>query len=149
MKDIKQKIVYSNTSILQESLNNPDINRPIKEILDNSLDSAEDYYDPATNSYSKDIEICISKNKLKSRSGIITIQDNCSGFKKDFNKPFVIFKSDKRNDPKTNGMNGSGMFTFFSVCNNLKAKTKTECSNYYYSFEINEKIFKNSPKGGP
>lgn len=149
MSTINQKIIYSPTSILQESLNNPDIYRPISELIDNSIDSAEDYFDPATYSYSKLIEIRISKTKLKSRSGIITIQDNCSGFRKDFNKPFVIFKSDKRNDPKTNGMYGSGMFSFFSICNNLNVKTKTERSNYYYSFNINEKIFNNSQKGGP
>ncbi|MBS1495070.1 MAG: ATP-binding protein [Bacteroidetes bacterium] len=149
MSTINQKIIYSPTSILQESLNNPDLNRPILEFIDNSLDSAEDYFDHASNSYSKPIEIRISKTKLKSRSGNITIQDNCSGFKKDFNKPFVIFKSDKRNDPKTNGMYGSGMFSFFSICNNLKVKTKTEKSNYYYSFDINKKIFKDSQKGGP
>ncbi len=149
MSIIKQKITYSNTSILQESLNNPDINRPILELLDNSIDSAEEYYNPATNAYSKEIEIQISKTKLKSRHGIITIKDNCSGFKKDFNKPFVIFKSEKRNDPKTNGMYGSGMFSFFSICNNLKVKTKTERSDYFYSFNINKKIFTDTQKSGP
>lgn len=74
----------------------------------------------------------------------IIISDNCSGIEINPNKPMVIFGSQKRNDPDTNGMFGMGMFSFLSMCDKMKVETTTENSDKLYTYEITKDIFNGS-----
>lgn len=74
----------------------------------------------------------------------IIISDNCSGIEIKPDKPMVIFGSQKRNDPATNGMFGMGMFSFLSMCNKMTVETTTENSDKLYTYEITKDIFNGS-----
>jgi len=74
----------------------------------------------------------------------IIISDNCSGIEVKPGKPMVIFGSQKRNDPATNGMFGMGMFSFFSLCDKMRVETTRENSNKLYTYEITKDIFNGS-----
>ena len=60
MKNYKQKIRYDSEGIIQQVQNYTDEYRVIMEYIDNSIDSAEDFFDPVTQEYSKEIVIEIT-----------------------------------------------------------------------------------------
>ncbi|MBX7044203.1 MAG: ATP-binding protein [Ignavibacteria bacterium] len=74
----------------------------------------------------------------------IIISDNCSGIKINPEKPIIIFGSQKRNDPATNGMFGMGMFSFLSMCDKMAVETTRENSDKLYKYEITKDIFNGS-----
>ena len=82
-----------------------DVNRIFMEYIDNSIDSAEEYFDQANNNYSKEVEIALTISPDK-----IFITDNCSGIP-DLSKVVgQIGNSAKRDQPWTNGQFGYGVF---------------------------------------
>ncbi len=149
MKTIKQKIKYDNEAIIQQSQIYTDEYRALFfEYVDNSIDSAEDFYNPDTGEYSNDIIIKITKTGGKKSDRNISIIDNCSGMKINLHEDFTVFRSSKRNDPRQNGTNGMGLFAGLSMCNNLQIETKRRTGDYY-RFSITPNIFKKSTKEAP
>ena len=148
MKKFKQKIRYDSESIIQQVQNYTDDYRVIMEYPDNSADSAEDFFDPASQEYRKQIIIEITKTGGKKSERKITIKDNCTGMKVNANKDYTIFRSSKRNDSRTNGMHGMGMFSAFSICNNISIETKQRTGKIY-KYTYNSTLFKRTNKGPP
>jgi hypothetical protein len=109
------------------------------EYIDNSIDAAEQAYNKKHNKYDYDIKISIEKSGEN-----ILITDNCSGMNISRNKPFTIFQSDKKNDPRTNGMFGFGLFSCFSICDSLSVKTMKKNTSTEYSFTFTPKTFINA-----
>lgn len=141
METFKQKINYDNESIIQQAQIYTDQYRVIMEYIDNSIDAAEDYYDSESNSYSKEIQISIVKSNSKKNPEIM-IADNCTGMKITPDTPLTIFRSAKKNDIRTNGMFGFGLFSCFSLCNCLTVTTKLSNSESNHSFKITPQTFK-------
>lgn len=137
----KQTIKYDNLTIVQQAQNYTDVYRILAEYIDNSIDSAEELYNKATESYSRNIEITVTKSSKGKKNRTITITDNACGMRISPNGEYTIFKSDKKEDPSTNGMYGMGMFSFLSVCEKMSVETKKQNSLISYEFEINKKIF--------
>lgn len=141
-----QTIKYDNATIVQQAQNYTDPFRILAEYVDNSIDSAEELYDSTTESYSRDIEILISKTGTGKKTQKITITDNSCGIQISSDKTFTIFQSDKRSDPNTNGMYGMGMFSFLAVCKKMNVETKQSNSQTSYNFEISTLTFQ-TPNG--
>ncbi len=120
-----------------------DINRIFLEYIDNSLDSAEDYYEKATNSYLKPIIIQLKISGNNSNNGSVIIEDNCTGIDSLERVCGSIGDSNKRTQPWTNGQFGYGIFSFMAVCENLKITSKEKDDNAY-SMVIPKKIFEES-----
>lgn len=140
MKNFKQKILYDNEAIIQQAQIYNDVYKVIMEYIDNSIDAAEDYYKMESNSYSKEIQIKITKSGSKKNEKIV-ISDNCTGMEINIDKPLTIFGSTKRNDSRTNGKFGFGMFSCFSLCNSLSVTAKTSDTDTIHSFEITPQTF--------
>ncbi|MFO7852637.1 MAG: ATP-binding protein [Bacteroidota bacterium] len=100
-----------------------DVNRVFLEYIDNSLDSAENFFDPSTNSYSKEIIIRVKKVNL-GRKGKIIIKDNCSGINNLSKVVRSIGDSDKKAQAWTNGQFGYGIYSFIAVCGKLEIISK-------------------------
>lgn len=125
MKTFKRNIRYDNRAILQQAFNYTDAFRPLFELVDNSIDDAEQYYDPESNKYTREINIEVSKTCNNQNERRIIVKDNCSGIDFSSESDFTIFRSKKRDDNSQNGQYGMGMFMVFSICNNLKIFTNT------------------------
>lgn len=96
-----------------------DTNRIFMEYVDNSIDSAEDFFNSATNSYSKSINIVVNVGE-----DFVSISDNCTGIS-NFNKVVEqIGNSDKKEQPWTNGQFGYGIYSFMAACENLTIESK-------------------------
>jgi len=109
-----------------------DITRIILEYIDNSLDSAEFFYDRANNRYTKSIEIIVVIDGGRLRNGRVVVYDNCFGIA---NLPKVvnsIGNSDKKAQAWTNGQFGYGIYSFMACCKNLEITTKLENDAPYY-----------------
>lgn len=107
-----------------------DFHRAIMEYIDNSIDSAENFY--KNGKYEKPIEIGLKI--IESREQII-ITDNCTGIE-DLNTLIEkIGASDKRNDYVTNGQFGFGIYSFMAGCNKIEfySKTKNQNEGFYLS----------------
>jgi len=139
MDKFTKEIQYDNAAIIQQASHYIDPYRILAEYIDNSIDAAEIYYDK--NSYSRNIEISVIKTHSTHDGFKIIIQDNCSGMEINSSEPFTIFRSVKRQDQKTNGMFGFGMFSFFAICNKIQVSTIRENSDTKYSFEITTDTF--------
>ncbi len=133
-------------TIVQQAQNYTDVYRILAEYIDNSIDSAEELFDNITDSYSRDIEITVTKSGNSKKNRLITISDNACGMKISLNGEYTIFKSDKKEDPSTNGMYGMGMFSFLSICDKMTVDTRGIDSENSYNFEICRKIF-DTPNG--
>lgn len=133
-------------TIVQQAQNYTDVYRILAEYIDNSIDSAEELFDFTTDSYSRDIEITVTKSGSRKKNRLLTISDNACGMKISLNGEYTIFKSDKKEDPSTNGMYGMGMFSFLSICDKMTVDTREISSQYSYNFEICRKIF-DTPNG--
>ena len=117
-----------------------DINRILLEYVDNSLDSAEEYYNKEANSYSRPIEIIIG---ISGSSGNVTVQiyDNCAGIKNLTKIIQNIGDSDKKAQPWTNGQFGYGIYSFMACCNILEIVTSLEDSCGAEYIAINKEQF--------
>lgn len=141
MDKYKQKIKYDNGTIIQQNQIFLDEYQSLGEYISNSIDAGEDFYNPITQEYSRAIKIEVIKiNGYKNEQKII-IRDNASGMIIKPNKAYTIFHSSKRNDPKTAGMYGMGMFAGLNHCNNIQFDTK-RANRDYFRFSINAKTFK-------
>ena len=101
-----------------------DINRIFMEYIDNSLDSAEDFFDKENNSYRKPIQITLKIIGDNYNQGEVEILDNCSGIKNFIKIVKDIGNSDKKAQPWTNGQFGYGIYSFMAACSKLKITSK-------------------------
>ncbi len=98
-----------------------DVNRVFIEYIDNSIDSAEEYFDQSSNKYSKPIEI-----KLLVKNEQIIITDNCAGIAEFSKVVGQIGNSVKVNQASTNGQFGYGIFSFLAYFDLLEIASKVE-----------------------
>lgn len=132
---ISPKIIPSIASLYD------DITRIFMEYVDNSIDSADQYFfNHELNSYTKKIliEIKICGNNFK--SGKVYITDNCFGITNFSKVVESIGDSDKKADFTTNGQFGFGIYSFMAVCTNLSMISKLE-SRKALSLEISKSQF--------
>lgn len=148
MQIIKQHIRYDNRAILQQAVNYTDAFKPLFEIIDNSIDDAEQYYDPVTNQYKRVIKIEVSRTSKNPKERRITVKDNCSGIDFGSESDLTIFSSKKRDDIKQNGQYGMGLFMVFSICNNLDISTKRDNGDSY-QLTFTPKVFDIANENAP
>lgn len=109
-----------------------DVNRIFMEYIDNSLDSAEQFYDTETNAYLKPIVVTLQIEGDNYNHGRVAILDNCSGIN-NFNKVVQsIGNSDKKADFTTNGQFGYGIYSFMASCSKLEIISKMEKHDALY-----------------
>jgi len=101
-----------------------DVSRIFMEYIDNSLDSAEKYFDETSNAYKKEINITISIVDLKYNKGFVLIEDNCSGVNNLEKIVQEVGNSDKKAQPWTNGEFGYGIYSFMAASSTLELTTK-------------------------
>jgi hypothetical protein len=118
-----------------------DPNRIFMEYIDNSLDSAEKYYDKETNFYSKEIIIKLSIVGDKDKNGIVEIEDNCTGIDDISKLVESIGNSEKKSQTFTNGQFGYGVYSFMATCNRFEVTTKYENSDKTFYLPINRNQF--------
>lgn len=133
--NISPKIIPS----ISSGYNNP--NKIFMEYIDNSLDSAEKFYNPETNSYEKHIHISLKLWGSNDKEGIIEIQDNCTGIDNIDKVVTKIGNSDKKSNTFTNGQFGYGIHSFMATCNTLEVVTKFEGNKEAYSIPIQREQF--------
>lgn len=113
-----------------------DTNRIFMEYIDNSIDSAEEYFNPGSNSYSKMISII-----LRVKKDSVEFEDNCAGIS-NFNKVVQeIGNSDKKAQPWTNGQFGYGIYSYMAACKELKIISKHKGDPKAKTIIINRKQF--------
>ena len=125
------KIKISPRIILSISSLYEDVNRIFLEYIDNSLDSAEDFFDIKTNSYSKPIKISLEIQGSNFKTGKVVITDNCSGIPSLTKVAETIGDSEKKNNRFANGQFGFGIFSFMAACENLTIKSKYNSNDAY------------------
>ncbi len=101
-----------------------DVNRIFMEYIDNSLDSAEEFFDSNLKSYSKRIEIKLKIYGINYKDGKIIITDNCEGINNFTKVVRSIGDSDKKAQPWTNGQYGYGIYAFLGGCDKLEITSK-------------------------
>lgn len=106
-----------------------DVNRIFMEYIDNAIDSAEEFYDESTNSYSKPIEITLLIQGDNYRGGKVKILDNCFGITNFTKVVKSVGNSDKKAQPWTNGQFGYGIYSFMAACARMEVTSKTENGN--------------------
>jgi len=148
MEIFKQKIKYDNGSIIQQNQIFLDEYQCFSEYISNGMDSGEDFYNPSIQEYSKEIKIEVIKINGNKNEQKIIIKDNASGMIINPNKAYTIFHSSKRNDPRTAGENGMGMFSGLNLCNNIQFDTR-RMNRDYFRFNISSKTFKVSNDQSP
>jgi hypothetical protein len=143
MNTTKQKIVYDSSAVIFQAGTYTDPYRVLMEYVDNSIDAAEYYFNGAK--YVQDILVTVTKNTDKT----ITIRDNATGMNISPDESYRIFSSAKRDDSATNGMFGFGMFSFLSICGNLKIRSWNPSSMLQMEFEVTSETFTNATQQGP
>jgi len=104
-----------------------DTNRIFMEYIDNSLDSADQYYfDKMLNGYSRPVEILLKIKGKSAKDGRVIILDNCFGITNFTKIVGNIGDSDKRAQSWTNGQFGYGIYSFMAACENLEVTSKLE-----------------------
>ena len=111
--------------------------RIIIEFIDNSIDAAEGFYIPETNSYSKQIEISIELDGNSHEYARLMIKDNCTGIK-DLSKLLSsVGSSSKIEEISTNGQFGFGIYSFLALCKSLSINTKHLENSYVERVKLN------------
>lgn len=110
-----------------------DTNRVFLEFVDNSIDSAEEYFDISKNEYTRPIEITLEVVGKNNKEGVVVISDNCKGIPNIEKIVQNIGNSDKKAQPWTNGQFGYGMCSFIACCDHLEVVSKV---NNKDAFEI-------------
>lgn len=98
--------------------------RVIMEFIDNSLDSAEEYFNSATNSYEKNIKIKVTIGKYQGNQAIL-VEDNCTGIIDVKRIVQEIGNSNKKTNRWTNGQFGFGIYSFMAIAESLVIHTRT------------------------
>lgn len=111
------------------------------EYIDNSLDSAEYYFDQQKNAYKKEIEITLKIIGKNEREGRIEIYDNCTGINDITKLVMSIGNSDKKAQSFTNGQFGYGVYSFMATCNTLEVLTKYFDNSQAYYIPIHREQF--------
>lgn len=119
--------------------NNP--NKILMEYIDNSLDSAEFYFDKQRNAYKKEIEITLKITGKSEKDGKIEIYDNCTGINDITKLVSSIGNSDKKAQSFTNGQFGYGVYSFMATCNTLEVLTKYFSDSHGYYIPIYREQF--------
>lgn len=109
-----------------------DPNRIFMEYIDNSIDSAESFYDVAKNEYTRPIKIILEIQGDSYRNGKVVISDNCLGITNFTKVVQSIGNSDKKADFTTNGQFGFGVYSFMAACEKLEITSKTEEQSALY-----------------
>lgn len=107
------------------------------EYIDNSLDSAEDYFDHITNKYNKEIKITMEIDRSKNT---VRIRDNCKWIPDITKVITTIWDSNKAEILEKNWQFWFGMFSFMAIAENLSVVSKYE-SQIARKIDISEKIF--------
>ena len=132
---ISPKIIPSISSLYN------DVNRIFMEYIDNSLDSAEFYFNKENNLYSKKIQIQLIIEGENYKTGKVTITDNCVGIT-NFNKVVEnIGDSDKKAQGWTNGQFGYGIYSFMAACTKLEITSKLKENKNALYLPINKEQF--------
>ncbi len=118
-----------------------DVNRIFMEYIDNSLDSAEEFYEQSNNAYNKKIEISLKIQGNDYKDGKVIINDNCFGITKFKKLVENIGNSDKKAQPWTNGQFGYGIYSFMAACSNLEITSKLQQDPKALYIPINKKQF--------
>lgn len=104
-----------------------DTNRIFMEYIDNSIDSADQYYfDRVLNGYSRPIEIILKIEGKTAKDGKVIILDNCFGITNFTKIVSNIANSDKKEQAWTNGQFGFGIYSFMAACEKLEVTSKLE-----------------------
>lgn len=101
-----------------------DTNRVFLEFVDNSIDSAEEFFDKSKNEYTRPIQILFEVVGKTYKDGTVSISDNCKGILNIEKIVQNIGNSDKKAQPWTNGQFGYGMCSFIACCEELKVVSK-------------------------
>lgn len=109
-----------------------DTNRIFMEYIDNAIDSAEEFFNPEVNEYSKGIEITLKIVGNSYRDGKIIISDNCFGITNFKKVVQCIGNSDKKAQPWTNGQFGYGIYSFMAACRKIEITSKIQGQYGYY-----------------
>ncbi len=117
-----------------------DVNRIFLEYIDNSLDSAESFYDPVEKEYSKHIKISVRIEGRTYKDSRVIIKDNCNGINNFRKVVESIGNSDKKADFTTNGQFGYGIYSFMATCDYLKIISK-EKGNHAFEIPIKKHQF--------
>ena len=118
--NIAPRIIQSISSLYSDS------NRVLIEFIDNSIDSAEKYFDAKNNTYTRPIEISLEILGKTSKDGSVVVSDNCEGISNLESVVQSFGNSRKRGQAETNGQFGFGMCSFLASCEKLEIVTKTE-----------------------
>jgi len=110
---ISPKIIPSVASLYN------DTNRIFMEYIDNSIDSAEQFFNRDSNSYTREITIDFYLDKKE-----VSIIDNCFGITNIQKVVQSIGNSDKKANTWTNGQFGYGIYSFMAACNNIEIVSK-------------------------
>ncbi len=94
------------------------------EYIDNSLDSAEFFFDNTINSYKKPIVISLKLRGDKDKDASVEILDNCKGIDNIEKVVNSIGNSDKKSQTFTNGQFGYGIHSFMATCNSLEVTSQ-------------------------
>jgi len=113
-----------------------DTNRIFMEYIDNSIDSAEEFYKVSSDSYEKNIEI-----QLQISNDQVIIKDNCYGITNFTKVVENVANSDKKEQPWTNGQFGYGIYSFMAACENLVITSKLKQENLANRISINRSQF--------
>jgi len=121
------------------------VNKCIAEFVDNSLDSAEYWYNQDTNSYSKPIFIQVSLFGTNMNNSSVVIKDNCEGMTKE--KLIDVFQeignSDKKTSSFTNGQFGFGMFSFQAFFKELSIHSRFSGIGYGNVLSVSKRMLNN------
>ena len=103
--------------------------RVYMEFVDNSLDSAEHFYDREAQKYKRKIKINVTFEGTSKSSGKVIISDNCTGMDRQGILRIVesIGNSEKKTRSFTNGQFGFGIYSFMAICSQVQiisSKTK-------------------------
>lgn len=101
-----------------------DTNRVFLEFIDNSIDSAEEYFNISKNEYTRPIKINLEITGKSYRDGVVVISDNCKGIPNIEKIVQNIGNSDKKAQPWTNGQFGYGMCSFIACCDELEVVSR-------------------------
>ncbi len=118
-----------------------DTNRIFMEYIDNSIDSAEHYYNELTNSYNRPIEITLKIIGNNYKSWQVIINDNCTGIVNFLKVVQSVWNSDKKTQPWTNWQFWYGIYSFMAACESLELTSKIDSEDQANSIFIGRSMF--------
>ena len=125
---------------------NNDYKSVIRELVDNSIDSAEHYYKQSKNSYKRNIEIKITFDGCSRNKFGITVWDNAKGIDNLKKVLENIGDSSKADDTASNGQFGVGIFSFTSFCDKMTISSRFNGKNIVETVSINAEDLNNNKK---